>query len=326
MPSERPRVSVLMPTYNRAALLGEAIASVLAQGYADLELLVIDDGSTDATPALLAAQRDARLRPLRQAHAGIGAALNAGLAVARGAYVARLDSDDVWLPDMLETMVAVLDARPEIGVVTARGQAMDAGGRPLRHVQGMPPRFGDDGLRSMVYDDFTCNIVTVARRECFTRAGGYDASLPGNEDWDMWLRIARQARFAFVDRILARYRWHAGNLTGPQSAAFRRILATRRVPLDKLFAQPDLPPAVAAMRADAYENVHLFCGLRLLEIGDWAAARREFVAALRVSTRPLRAAARIAWFTLVAQVLGRSAAGQRLVRRLTHWRRRWAPE
>lgn len=307
-----PAISVIIPTRNRAAYLREAIDSVLAQRRADFELIVVDDGSTDATPALLAAIDDPRLRVVRQPPRGIGAAMNAGLRAARGAYVARLDSDDTWRPELLEVLAATLDARPDIDVAYARGQAMDAGGHLLPHRQGMPMRFPGEALRSMVFDDFTCNIALLARRDCLERAGTYDEALPANEDWDLWLRVARASRFAFVDRVLAHIRWHDGNLTGPGSPAFDAVLATRTAPLDKLFAEPDLPAAVAALRPLAYENVHIFRGTRWLQAGAPRRALGELARAVRVSDRPARAALRVVWFIFNASRLGNSAAGRRL--------------
>jgi glycosyltransferase involved in cell wall biosynthesis len=317
-----PRVTVIIPTYNRAALLGEAIKSVLMQRFTNWELIVVDDGSTDATRALLETFHDARLRLLRQPHRGISSAMNLGLSAARGEYIARLDSDDIWQPDMLSTMVSLLDGRPEIGVVYCKGQAMDINGRPLCHIQGMMPRFPNDCFRSMAYDDFTCNIATVARHECFLRAGGYDEALLGNEDWDMWLRISQYYEFAFVDRELARYRWHNGNLTRPGSPDFYRILETRTVPLDKLFAQPNLPPVVMAIRSDAYENVYIFRCLRFLEAGEIGRAWLEFASAIRVSTNPPRTALRIGLY-LPVNAINRTAFGRYLISGLVHLRNRW---
>jgi glycosyltransferase involved in cell wall biosynthesis len=318
-----PKVTVIMPAYNRAAYLREAIDSVLAQTLSDLELIVVDDGSTDETAALLAAVGDARLRCLRQEHRGVSAAVNRGLRAARGEYIARLDSDDVWFPETLQTLAAVLDARPEIGAVYAKGQAMTAGGKPLPRTNGLPQRFEGDSLRSLLYEDFTCNIVTLARRSCFERAGEYDESLPANEDWDMWLRIAEHDRFAFVDRILARFRLHEGNMTGPTSPLFAVTLETRTRPLDKVFARPDLPAAVTAMRSIAYENVYLFRCLRWLHVRDFGAARRELLLALRASDHPGTTIVRAAWFALVAEFLGRFPLGRRLAGWLSTARRRW---
>src|SRR5262249_42501399 len=159
----------VMPVYNRERFVREAIDSVLAQTFADFELVVVDDGSTDGTAGVVGAIEDPRLRWVARPHRGVAATMNAGLREARGRYVARLDSDDVWLPDMVETQVAVLEARPDVDVVYARGQGMEVDGTPTTHVWGFGPRWADDPLRSQLHGDFTCNITAVARRECLER-------------------------------------------------------------------------------------------------------------------------------------------------------------
>lgn len=304
----RPTVSVLVPTYNRAPLLGEALRSILQQTFTDFEVVVVDDGSDDATADVLATFTDPRLRTIKQAHQGISRAMNAGLGAARGKFVSRLDSDDLWLPDLLATLLPVLESRPEVGVVYAQADAMEDG-RVVAHLQGLPLRYSDDSLRSLVYDDCTCNIALVARRECFERAGPYDESLMANEDWDMWLRVARDSQFAFVPQVLARIRWHPGNLTGLRSGHLGQVLAARTVPLDKVFARPDLPPQVRAMRSTAYANIHLFCGLRWWQAGEWIAAMREFRQVVRLSDRPVLVTMRICWRAMVQPKLQRSRWG-----------------
>ncbi len=318
-----PRVSIIMPTYNRVAYLGEAIGSVLSQTWTDFELLVVDDGSTDETAAVLANVVDPRVRVLRRDHRGVSATVNSGLREARGEYVSRLDSDDVWMPEALQVLVGVLDHRPEVGVVYAKGQAMDVAGRPLPYTNGLPLRFPGESLRSLVYEDFTCNIATLARRSCFDRAGEYDESLPANEDWDMWLRIAEHDQFAFVERVLARFRWHEGNMTGPASPLFRATLETRTRPLDKVFARPARPAAVIAMKATAYENVYLFRCLRWLHARDIGSSWRELRRALGVSENRPRTIVRTAWFILISELLGRSAVGRRFADGLSAARHRW---
>jgi len=317
-----PKVSVIMPTYNRAAYLREAIESVLAQRLGDLELIVVDDGSSDDTAGVLAAVRDPRVRYVRQEHRGVSAAANRGLRMARGQYIGRLDSDDLWVPETLQTLAEVLDSKPEVGVAYAKGQAMDSGGKLLPHTHGMAPRFPGEALRSLVYEDFTCNIATLARRSCFDRAGEYDESLPASEDWDMWLRIAAQDQFAFVDRILGHFRWHDGNMTGPASPLFEAVLQTRTRPLDKVFARPDVPDAVSAMKSRAYENIYLFRCLRWLQAHNFRAAWREASRAVRGSEHRLITVVRLGWFFLVANVLGRFVLGRRLADGLTAGRRR----
>src|SRR6266480_2329719 len=117
-----PRVSVIVPTYNRAHVLGESLASVLAERDVDLEVVVVDDGSTDGTAALLAGLGDRRVRPVVRPHAGIAAARNAGIAAARAPYVAFHDSDDVALPGRLAVPLAFLGAHPEVDLVIQNGR------------------------------------------------------------------------------------------------------------------------------------------------------------------------------------------------------------
>jgi GT2 family glycosyltransferase len=317
-----PAVTVIVPTRDRSRYLAEAIHSVLGQTFADLELFVIDDGSTDDTRGLVCAIDDPRLRYLHQDASGISAALNRGLRRARGRYVARLDSDDVWTPDMLATLVPILESQPEVGVVYARGQAMDASGRVLPNLQGAPERFPGDSLRSLVYDDMTCNVALVARRACFERAGLYDEGLLSSEDWDMWLRVARHYRFAFVDKVVARIRWHDGNLTGPGSPRLAEVLVGRSSPLDKLFRDPDLPPAVRAMRSVAYANIDLFRGQRWLQAGKPGRAVRSLGSAVRTSDHRVTMLTRVVWFTVARPVLGRWATGRRAMDALADVRRR----
>ncbi|MFN8641042.1 MAG: hypothetical protein U0802_05045 [Candidatus Binatia bacterium] len=156
---------------------------------------------------------------------------------------------------------------------------------------------------------------------CLDRAGPIDESLPANEDWDMWLRVARRCQFAFVDRVLVHVREHAGNTTGPGSPLFAAALATRAVPLDKLFASPELPAEVRALRHLAYENVHLFRSQRWLTAGRWRLAAAELARAVRISDAPARATLRGAWFWFNASRLGQSAAGRRVAARLRALRR-----
>ena len=162
---------------------------LLNQTFTDYELIVVDDGSTDDTPAVLAGFHDVRLHVLRQENRGISAAMNAGLRAARGKYIARLDSDDVWFSDLLQRETTILDSRPDVGVVYARAQAMSAHGMPREHYLGFPLRYPDDALLSLAWGDATCNITALARRSCFDAAGLYDETLHTHEDWDMWLRV-----------------------------------------------------------------------------------------------------------------------------------------
>lgn len=193
-----PAVSVVMPAYNAAACVRRAVDSVLAQTWADRELLVVDDGSGDATPAVLAAYGE-RLRVLRQANAGPAAARNHGLRAARGRYVAFLDADDWWLPAKLERQVALLDARPALGFCSTATRVVDQAGAaaadwPCSACNGalLETLF----VRSAAVSGSTSGVL--ARRELLLAAGGFDERLRGFEDPDLWIRLAARAGYACI--------------------------------------------------------------------------------------------------------------------------------
>jgi glycosyltransferase involved in cell wall biosynthesis len=290
-----PTVSVLMPTYNRAQYLREAIVSVLAQSFGDLELIVIDDGSTDGTATILASLTDPRLRILRQEHQGLCAALNAGLAAARGAYITRNDSDDLWLPELLATLVPVLDANPEIGFVYARAQEMTGDGTPTPSMRGFPLRDPKDTVGSLLYADYTSSITTIFRRTTLDRAGPYDTSIGWHSDWDMVLRASLHAEGVFVDRLVARFTTHGGNLTAVHGATAARRLQTRIVVLDNFFRHSNLPPQAEALRPLAYRNVHISNGLHWLSQREYRRALQEWHRAVAAGPNPIGSIARILW-------------------------------
>ncbi len=315
-------VTVLMPTYNRACYVGHAIRSVLQQTFGDFELLVLDDGSTDDTETVVRAITDPRVRYVRCPHRGISATLNTGVRLARGRYIARLDSDDEWLPEMLATETAVLAVQPEVGLVYARAQAMDAAGHPLAITRGYPLRFPDDALRSMLVDDSTCNIAVVVRRTCLDQAGLFDEAFLAHEDWDMWLRVACRSRFAFVDAVLARFRLHDANLTGPASPLFTQLLETRPRVLDKAFADPNLPPASRAVKPLAYRTVFLSIALAWWNLRQWDRAADALARAYQQGGNPLVTTAHAVWLAIF-RVIGRYSWAQRLRDWQADLRRRW---
>jgi len=319
-----PVVSVIMPCWNRDRFVADAIRSVLAQTFSDFELIVVDDGSTDGTREVVASFSDPRLRCLHREHRGISAAMNAGLAAARGRYIARLDSDDLWLPEMLATQVAVLESRPDIGLVYSRAECTDSDWKPLDMSWGYPLRYPGETFRSMVYNDCTCNITIVCRRECFERVGNYDETLATSEDLDMWLRVARHYEFAFTDRVLARVRLHGGSITGGISDSRDEQMERRGLVFDKLFATPDLPAEVTALKGHVYSNLHLSNGLLWIGHRKIRKAMRAFRRAVSVSDSPGYTLARIGWSCVKWHVLPRLPGGRRLSAWLESVRRRGA--
>lgn len=192
MPGPRPRVSVLLPAWNAAGSLAAALDSLLAQTLTDFEIVAVDDGSTDGTPDILReyAARDARIKPLRLAHGGIARALNEGLACARGEYVARMDADDLCVPERLERQAALLEARADLGLVSCLvrygGERIGAG--YAAYVDWINSLVGHEDISLHRFAESPLAHPSVMfRRELVERLDGYREG-PFPEDYDLWLR------------------------------------------------------------------------------------------------------------------------------------------
>jgi glycosyltransferase involved in cell wall biosynthesis len=197
------RVSVVIPTYNRGKVLTRAVDSVLAQRYRDWELIVVDDGSTDDTQQRLALYAERRLRVIvRPENGGVAAARNAGIAAAEGELVAFLDSDDQWLPNALESLVAGIERGPAAPKAVTSGFYFNRSGSP-RLVPRHPSSRGDWFLRLLDGCPIAAGSALLVRRECFETVGGFDESLRRMEDWDWLLRFMEAHRFDVVPDLLA---------------------------------------------------------------------------------------------------------------------------
>lgn len=225
-----PAVSIVLPTHQRAALLGRAIDSVLAQTFEDFELLVVDDGSTDATPAVLAAYTDPRLRVLRHdTNRGAAAARNRGIGAARAAVLAFQDSDDEWVPDKLERQMGLLaTCPPTVAVVYSDMERVHRDGRItyFRSPAVQPGRLLDDA--SGFYQVCGLGIqATLIRRACFEAVGGFDERFPALEDLELFIRLSRRYEFRHLAVPLVRYHETEG-----LSANLRAKVIARRLLLE----------------------------------------------------------------------------------------------
>ena len=196
-----------MPCHNAAAHLPASVGSVLAQTFNDWELIAVDDGSDDDTLTWLRAQTDARIRPISQTNQGVSAARNAGLAAARGQYVAFLDADDTWAADFLKKMLATLRAHPDAALAYCGWQNVGLpGGRGEPFV---PPDYENAAKTETLFAGCRWPIhAALVKREAVQAAGGFDPALKNAEDYALWLRIATTAPIARVPEVLAFYHFH----------------------------------------------------------------------------------------------------------------------
>ncbi|MGC4007107.1 MAG: glycosyltransferase [Pirellulales bacterium] len=206
--SSSPLVTVIMPTYQRAALIGESIDSVYAQTYANFELLVIDDGSTDETESVVRGY-DARTRYIKLAgNAGPSRARNVGLDAARGELIAMLDSDDLWLPTKTEKQVAMLTARPELGWVYCdlRYFGCDYSDNAGSRFQTCPPYRGKVLKRMLLHQHPMMTPTIMVRKTCFAQVGVYDVDLRFSEDADLYNRLSHRYEVDYIDEVLVAVR------------------------------------------------------------------------------------------------------------------------
>jgi glycosyltransferase involved in cell wall biosynthesis len=218
-----------MPVLNGQRFIAEAIESILAQTYDSYELLVVDDGSTDATPQVVQSFADKLdLKYIRhdQPH-GIAPSMNDGVRNASGDMIAFLDHDDAWFPEFLETQVNYLAKHPDVAMVHSDFQTIDVNGNVIEEsVAVCRNRTRPSGhvFRELFLDSFIVGNSVLIRRECFTRLGIFDESLRWG-DYHMWMRIARHYRVDYVPKVLTKYRQHSTQ-------------STRTVPKNRLELEP----------------------------------------------------------------------------------------
>ena len=220
-----PKVTVFIPVYNREKYIATAIDSILAQTFQDFELLLVDDGSTDASVQIIAAYRDPRLRLVRQeTNQGIPKTRNKGLELARGEYIALLDSDDYAYPQRLARQVAFLDAHPEYVEIGTWNRAMNARGVPMRKLKIQPVLPQD--VKAMLL--FRCCIKnrSVLARTAVLREYGYREEFPRCQDYDLHVRLAAEHPIANLPQVLVLGRLHDERYTG-QTTDLGKVLKMR---------------------------------------------------------------------------------------------------
>jgi len=273
-----PIVSAITPVYNGARWLAEALDSALAQTWEALEIIVVNDGSTDNSLEIAqqrARRSNSRIRVIDQANAGLPAARNIALGCARGDYFALLDADDTWFPHHIATAMRAFERDPDLGLVHANIERMDHAGRKLhmraRQWDQQADAFDAIALR---HEHVSCPTA-VFSREAVNAVGGFDTDFTGLgcEDRDLWLRIAARFRIAYLDHVAARYRVHAASM----SSQAERMASARQQLIAKLATSARGRHLVNSMEAMVDSDL----GLGFLEDGHYAKAVGQQWRALR---------------------------------------------
>ena len=240
-----PEVSVIIPAYNSARYVTDAVDSVLAQTFKDFEVLVIDDGSTDDTESVMR-RYGSQVRYIRQQNGGVSVARNRGIRESRGRYVAFLDADDTWYAHKLERQLAAIEKQADYRVCYSAFTVVDSDLMPLGITRSDRSASALDDL--LTRGNVVGSICTViCERSLLTEAGDFDSALSQCADWDMWVRLAAITDFLYLDEPLVTYRQHNSNMSRSAPLLEHDSLLV----LKKGFGRENLPASLRARRRAA---------------------------------------------------------------------------
>jgi glycosyltransferase involved in cell wall biosynthesis len=278
-----PKVSIIIPTYNRGHLIGQTLESVRRQTFTDYELVIVDDGSTDNTAEVVhELAPDARY--IRQENEGIPRVLNRCVLETRGEYVSFLGSDDALAPRAVERGAALLDAHPAVGIAYGPAWLMDEEGR-LTHLLKPPfakeayVRSGREEIADLLMSNHIVATTVMVRRRCFEEAGLFDLRLHLYEDWNMWTRIFKRWDAGYINEPIAFYRVHKGEAGSIFRKADPRALARyRRMQLEDVLRDPEVGHLYKGLRSRAYARQWRAVAQRAFDdgyswYGRWTALR-----------------------------------------------------
>lgn len=274
-----PLVSVVIPVYNGAKYLAAAVESALAQTYQPIEIIAVDDGSTDDSPELIDSY-GSRVIAVKQSNGGVASARNAGRLRARGNFVAFLDQDDWWLPEKVEKQVRLFLSDQRVGLVHTAVKHYDEVTGAF--VEPLNPNAHPEELVGSCYDrllsgNAICNSSVMVRRELLDAVGGFNTEICGNtvQDYDLWLRLAEESAFAYVPEELMVFRLHPG-----QGTWNRRQMLTQEIRL--LEGRPSQPArADSSLLAARLAALWYELGIAHLDASERREARRCFARSIR---------------------------------------------
>lgn len=245
-----PLVSIIIPSFNMAGLAVRAVESVLNQTYKNIEIIVIDDGSTDDTRQRLEVFGD-RVKYLYKPNGGVCSARNVGLKMASGKFIGLLDSDDTYMPEKVERSLDFLQRHPDYGFVHTDTYLVDIKGQIIERYQHPKSRVTGKITDTLLMGNFIANPTNFFSRECYERCGGFEESLFPPGDWDLWLRIASHFKVGYIDQPLSKY-------SVLSNSCFNDLERTKREEkwvLDRFFQSN--PAYDGKIKRKAYSEFHL---------------------------------------------------------------------
>jgi glycosyltransferase involved in cell wall biosynthesis len=264
--TKKPKVSIIIPTYNAIAYLPEAVESVLRQTFKDFELIIVDDGSSDLTVEWVSQITDPRVQVIWQDNHGSARARNRGIAIALGEYIALLDADDVWEPSKLEKQVNFLDRNSAIGLVDTSVVLINEDGKSTGKI--ITSKAKKDVWKELVQFQpvCSCDSTPLIRRECFETVGLFDEDLLFLEDLDFWIRLTSRYQFGAIKEPLVRYRQYSGS----KSSNCRETLLAFRQIIEKTFENASVE--LLYLRDRGYGRINLYLAWKSLVNKDPASA------------------------------------------------------
>lgn len=290
-PSSAPLVSMLVICYNQARFVVETLESAKAQTYKNTELIIADDCSTDDSVAVIErwlSEKKIQCTFIRhEKNQGVCKTLNEALSHASGKYISMIASDDLWLPDKIESQVAIMESQPEsVGVLYSDTFLMDENGRDLPKTfherWNLPENSQGQVLDALLKNNFIPGLTSFIRRDCYRTVGRYDEDLPW-EDWDMWLRIARHYTFAYSAQPSAKYRIHPSSVSRRTRTMLTGtiLLLSKQVGLGLNEEQQAIVRCSLAAYTESFETLNLQEANLTRLHGDRAATRAHLIAFIR---------------------------------------------
>lgn len=301
-----PRVSVIIATFNGSLYIADAVDSVLKQTFPDYEIIVVDDGSTDVTPEILA-RYGSKLRIIRQQNRGGVAARNRGYRAAKGSYIVLLDHDDRLLPDHLALLSSYLDAHPEFGVAYGDTHLINSQGRRIRLLSRTHPPASGWVFDDLVYRNRISVNAAMVRRDCVDEVGGLHVEgINYIADWDLWVRLAEKFPFHYVGMPVAELRFHdrMSRKSFPSEFLLEEAIST----FERFMVMPSFASVSVRARGECYWG----CGYRLVLVGDWRRGQYYLLKAVYLDPFNVKV-----WLVLVSSIVG--PLPLRLAAKLKRW-------